>query len=88
MRPSLQAATAFTFGVLAAVNGAMHVQHIRVDGVARSDLTGVLAFAAGLVLAGLAVFILWHRRRWWQRRSPCRSCCSARSSCSARWRWA
>ena len=67
MRPSLQAATAFTFAVLAAVNGAMHVQHIRVDGVARSDLTGVLAFAAGLVLAGLAVFILWHRRRWWQR---------------------
>ncbi len=33
LRPSLQAATAFTFGVLAAVNGAMHVQHIRVDGV-------------------------------------------------------
>jgi len=67
MRPALQAATAFTFGVLAAVNGAMHVKHIRVDGVARSDLTGVLAFAAGLVLAGLAVFVLWHRRRWWQR---------------------
>jgi uncharacterized protein len=67
MRPALQAATAFTFGVLAVVNGAMHVQHIRVDGVAGSDLTGVLAFAAGLVLAGLAVFILWHRRRWWQR---------------------
>ena len=43
------------FGVLATVNGAMHVQHIRVDGAAHSDLTGVLAFAAGLVLAGLAV---------------------------------
>ena len=67
MGASLRAATAFTFGVLASVNGAMHVQHIRVDGVARSDLTGVLALAAGLVLAGLAVFILWHRRRWWQR---------------------
>jgi hypothetical protein len=67
MSPALRAATAFVFGVLAAVNGAMHVQHVRVDGVARSDLTGLLAFAAGLVLAGLAVFILWHRRRWWQR---------------------
>ena len=61
--PTLRAATAFTFGGLAAVNGAMHVQHIRVDGVAHSDVTGVLAFAAGLVLAGLAVAILWRHRR-------------------------
>jgi fermentation-respiration switch protein FrsA (DUF1100 family) len=67
MRASLQATTAFSFGALATVNGALHVQHVRVDGVARSDLTGVAAFAAGLVLAGLAVFLLWHRRRWWQR---------------------
>jgi hypothetical protein len=55
MSPALRAATAFTFAVLSTVNGAMHVQHIRVDGVAHSDLTGVLALAAGLVLAGLAV---------------------------------
>jgi len=67
MRPALQATTALAFGALAAVNGAMHVQHVRVDGVARGDLTGVLAFAAGLVLGGLAVFLLWRRRRWWQR---------------------
>ncbi len=67
MSAALRAATAFTFAVLATVNGAMHVQHIRADGVAHSDLTGVLALAAGLVLAGLAVFLLWHRRRWWQR---------------------
>ena len=65
--PALRAALAFLLGALAMVNGAMHVQHVRVDGVARSDLTGVLALAAGLVLAGLAVFLLWHRRRWWQR---------------------
>ena len=65
----------------------MHVQHIRVDGVAHSDLTGVLAFAAGLVLAGLAVVLLWHRRPLVAARcSPCRSRSSARSSCSARWR--
>ena len=67
MSTALRAATAFTFAVLATVNGAMHLQHIRADGVAHSDLTGVLALAAGLVLAGLAVFLLWHRRRWWQR---------------------
>jgi len=67
MRTSLQAATAFSFGALAAVNGAMHIQHVKADGVARSDLTGLLAFAAGLVLAGLAVVLLWRQRRWWQR---------------------
>jgi hypothetical protein len=50
-------------GGLAAVNGALHVQHINVDGPAHSDLSGVLAFAAGLVLAGLAVAILWRHRR-------------------------
>src|SRR4051812_26960323 len=31
LRPSLRALLAFAFGVLAAVNGAMHVQHVRVD---------------------------------------------------------
>jgi len=67
LRTSVQAATAFSFGALAAVNGALHVEHVSADGVARSDLTGVLAFAAGLLLAGLAVALLWRRRRWWQR---------------------
>lgn len=46
MGPALRAATAFSFGVLAAVNGAMHVQHVRVDGMAGSDLSGVTAAAA------------------------------------------
>ena len=67
VRPGIQATLALAFGALAAVNGAMHVQHVRVDGLAHSDLTGVAAFAAGLALGGLAVFVLWHRRRWWQR---------------------
>ena len=63
LRPALRALLAFAFGGLAAVNGAMHVQHVNVDGFAHSDVTGVLAFAAGLVLAGLAVAILWRARR-------------------------
>jgi dienelactone hydrolase len=64
VRPSLRALIAFALGVLAATNGALHVQHIRVDGAAHSDLTGVLAAAAGLVLVGVAVATLWiHRRR-------------------------
>ena len=68
VRPSLRALIAFAFGGLAAVNGAMHVQHVNVDGPAHSDITGVLAFAAGLVLAGLAVAILWRGRRPGSRR--------------------
>ena len=84
---ALRAATAFTFAVLATVNGAMHVQHIRVDGAAHSDLTSMLALAAGLVLAGLAVFSS-HRRPGGSGCSPCRSRSSARSLVSARWPWA
>jgi fermentation-respiration switch protein FrsA (DUF1100 family) len=62
--PALRAALAFLLGALAMVNGAMHVQHVRVDRADHSDVTGVLALAAGLVLVALAVAILWrHRRR-------------------------
>jgi dienelactone hydrolase len=68
VRPSLRALMAFVLGGLAAVNGALHVQHVRVDGPAHSDLTGVLAFAAGLLLAGLAAVILWRARRPGSRR--------------------
>jgi hypothetical protein len=63
VRPALRALIAFALGGLTAVNGAMHVQHVNVDGAAHSDLTGVLAFAAGLTLAALAVAILWIHRR-------------------------
>ena len=63
VRPAGRALLAFALGGLAVVNGAMHVQHINVDGADHSDFTGVLAFGAGLVLAGLAVAILWRHRR-------------------------
>ena len=63
VRPALRALIAFALGGLAAVNGAMHVEHIHVDGAAHSDVTGVLAFGAGLTLASLAVAILWRHRR-------------------------
>jgi hypothetical protein len=73
LRPVLRAAVAFLFGSLAVVNGAMHVKHISLSGPAASDLTGVLAFAAGVALVGLAAAIPWRhrgtgaasrRRRW------------------------
>jgi uncharacterized protein len=73
LRPALRAALALLFGSLATVNGMLHVMHISDSGVAASDLTGVLAAAAGAVLVGLAIAIPWvhrgegaagPRRRW------------------------
>ena len=70
LRPGLRAAAAGLLGVFGLVNGLMHVQHVRADAVAASDITGVLAAAAALVLLGLAVAIPYrHRgerehRRW------------------------
>ena len=62
LRPGLRAAVALAFGVLAAVNGAMHVVHVTKDGPAHSDLTGVLATIAGAALVGLALWIPWRHR--------------------------
>ena len=73
LRPGLRAAVAIAFGVLALVNGALHVKHVSLDGGAASDYTGVLATVAGAVLVGLGLAIPFlhrgegaatHRRRW------------------------
>jgi uncharacterized protein len=72
-RPAVRSAIALLFGALAIVNGMLHVKHIADSGPAASDLTGVLAAAAGVVLVGLAIAIPWlhrgegpagPRRRW------------------------
>jgi fermentation-respiration switch protein FrsA (DUF1100 family) len=72
-RPGLRSAIALLFGALATVNGMLHVKHIADSGAAASDLSGVLAAAAGAVLIGLAIAIPWvhrgegaagPRRRW------------------------
>src|SRR3954451_11630223 len=58
MRAGARALTAFTFGVLAAVNGGRHAHHIIHDGGATAnDVTGVLALIAGVALVGLAAWI-------------------------------
>ncbi len=62
MRAGLRAGVAFAFGGLAATNGALHVIHVVNHDTAGSDVTGVLAAAAGLVLVGLAAFIPWRNR--------------------------
>jgi hypothetical protein len=73
LRPGFRAAITLLFGILAIVNGALHVRHVSLDGAAASDYTGVLALAAGvaLVLLGLAIPFLHRgegaatrRRRW------------------------
>src|SRR3954471_13718674 len=62
MRPGLRAVTAFTFGVLAAVNGGRHAHHIVHEGATANDVTGVLALAAGVALVGLAAWIPFRHR--------------------------
>jgi hypothetical protein len=62
LRPGLRAAVAFTFGGLAIVNGALHVLHVDEHGASGGDFTGALAFAAGIVLLGLAAAIPFRHR--------------------------
>jgi dienelactone hydrolase len=73
LRPGLRSAIAGALGVVALANGVMHVSHVRADTVAASDVTGVLAAVAGILLLGLAATIPFiHRgaraatagRRW------------------------
>src|SRR5215212_10100042 len=74
LRPGVRAAVAFSFGVLAAVNGGRHAFHILNEGgLTANDVTGVLALAAGAVLVGLAAWLPFRhrgegaagpRRRW------------------------
>jgi dienelactone hydrolase len=63
LRPGVRAAVAFTFGVLAAVNGGRHAFHILNEGgTTANDVTGVLALVAGAVLVGLAAWIPFRHR--------------------------
>ena len=73
LRPGLRAGIAIVFGVLALVHGGLHVAHIAADEPGGSDVTGVLALAAGVVLVALGLVIpILHRgegaatrrRRW------------------------
>jgi hypothetical protein len=62
MRPGVRAVTAFTFGVLATVNGGRHAHHVIHEGTTANDITGVLALAAGVGLVGLAAWIPFGHR--------------------------
>ena len=62
LRPGLQAALSFSFGLFALVNGAMHIGHLDAGGPAGADLTGIAAAVAGVVLIALAAVIPWRHR--------------------------
>jgi hypothetical protein len=62
LRPGARAATAFTFGLLAAVNGGRHAHHVMHEGTTANDVTGLLALAAGVALIGLAAWIPFRHR--------------------------
>jgi hypothetical protein len=62
MRPGTRAATAFTFGFLATVNGGRHAHHVIYEGATANDITGLLALAGGVVLIGLAAWIPFRHR--------------------------
>jgi uncharacterized protein len=72
LRPGLRSALALLVGVLLGANSAMHVLHVALSSFGGSDLTGLLAAVAALVLVGLGIAIpLRHRssrRVTWQRR--------------------
>jgi alpha-beta hydrolase superfamily lysophospholipase len=61
-RPAVRAALALTFGVPTAVNGGLHVIQVAKTSLGGSDVTGVLAAAAGVVLVGLAASIPFRHR--------------------------
>src|SRR3954469_15652131 len=64
LRPGLRTAIAFTFGVLAAVNGGRHLHHFAIEGqpITANDVTGALALAAAVVLIGLAAWTPFRHR--------------------------
>ena len=66
----LRAPLSLLFGVFAIVTGLVSVDRLRVEGTCASGLCGVLPLAAGAVLIGLGVWLLWVSRKrggplWW-----------------------
>jgi uncharacterized protein len=73
LRPGLRAGIALVIGAVVVTNGAMHVIHVASGQTSDSDVTGLLAALAGVVLIGLGIVIpvihrgegaTTSRRRW------------------------
>jgi fermentation-respiration switch protein FrsA (DUF1100 family) len=66
----LRASLALVFGVVGLVAGLVQVQRLRVEGVSASAVCGLLPLAAGVVLVGMGVWLVWTSRKrsgplWW-----------------------
>src|SRR3954463_6627629 len=62
LRPGLRSALALVAGAFGRADGALHVIGVAAVGIQRSDVTGLLAAVAGLVLLALGAMIpLRHR---------------------------
>jgi len=61
-RPGIRCGLALVFGALGLVGGLIHVGHIRAESLSGSDLTGLLALAAALVLLGLGIAVPYVHR--------------------------
>src|SRR6185312_15046790 len=61
-RPGIRCGLALGFGVLGLVGGLIHVGHLRAESLSGSDVTGLLALAAALVLLGLGIAVPYVHR--------------------------
>jgi dienelactone hydrolase len=81
LRTGVRAGLALTFGVAILTNGALHVMHIAAGGLSGSDVTGVLAAGAGVILvlmAGVLPFLhRGERGHGWRRRWAVRATVTA-----------
>ena len=71
LRGSRRSALALTFGVLGIAGGIEGYYYAREVGASGDDFTGLLSFAAGVLLLGLGAVTLWRTRRtegslWWR----------------------
>ena len=63
LRPGGRAALALTFGIFGIASGVEAVYYTLNGGPSGDDFTGWLTLAAGLLLVGLGVVVLWRSRR-------------------------
>jgi fermentation-respiration switch protein FrsA (DUF1100 family) len=70
MPAGLRASLALVFGVLALVTGLVSAARVRAEGHVAAGVVGGLPLAAGVVLVGLGIWLLWTSRKrggsiWW-----------------------
>jgi pimeloyl-ACP methyl ester carboxylesterase len=70
LQAGLRVSLALLYGAFALVTGLVSVSRLRVEGLSAAGLAGLLPLAAGVVLIGLGLWLLWVSRKrggalWW-----------------------